>query len=42
MHESPLKRAPGFMVTDQKGRARSLVDFLARGRLLLVFHRGTW
>ena len=42
MHQSTLTRAPGFMVTDQKGRARSLADFLARGRLLLVFHRGTW
>ena len=42
MHQSPLTRAPGFMVTDQKGRARSLAEFLARGRLLLVFHRGTW
>jgi hypothetical protein len=42
MHQSPLSRAPGFMVQDQKGRARSLADFLARGRLLLNFHRGTW
>jgi hypothetical protein len=42
MQASPLTRAPGFMVTDQKGRARSLADFLARGRLLLAFHRGTW
>jgi hypothetical protein len=30
------------MLPDQKGRVRSLVDFLARGRLLLTFHRGTW
>jgi hypothetical protein len=29
------------MLPDQKGRARSLVDFLARGPLLLAFHRGT-
>ena len=42
MHASPLIQAPGFMVQDQKGRARSLVDFLARGRLMLNFHRGTW
>jgi hypothetical protein len=42
MHRSPLQQAPGFLVTDQKGRARSLPDFLARGRLLLAFHRGTW
>lgn len=42
MHTSPLTRAPGFLVSDHKGRARSLVDFLSRGRLLLNFHRGTW
>ena len=42
MRTSTLTRAPGFLVSDQKGRARSLVDFLARGRLLLNFHRGTW
>lgn len=42
MHTSPLTRAPGFAVTDQKGRARTLADCLARGRLLLNFHRGTW
>lgn len=42
MQTSPLTRAPGFLVSDQKGRARALVDFLARGRLLLTFHRGTW
>jgi len=42
MHASPLTRAPGFVLPDQKGRARSLPDFLSRGPLLLVFHRGTW
>ena len=42
MRQSILTQAPGFMVPDQKGRARSLVDFLARGRLMLNFHRGTW
>jgi hypothetical protein len=41
MHPSPLTRAPGFMLPDQKGRARSLVGFLAHGPLLLAFHRGT-
>jgi hypothetical protein len=41
MHTSPLSRAPGFMLPDQKGRARALVDFLSRGPLLLAFHRGT-
>jgi peroxiredoxin len=42
MQVSPLTRAPGFMLVDQKGRVRTLADFLARGRLLLNFHRGTW
>jgi hypothetical protein len=42
MHRSTLTRAPGFLVQDQKGRSRSLAEFLARGRLLLTFHRGTW
>lgn len=42
MHPSPLAVAPGFALTDQKGHVRTLVDLLARGRLLLVFHRGTW
>jgi len=42
MHASPLTRAPGFALPDQKGRVHTLVDFLARGRLLLNFHRGTW
>jgi peroxiredoxin len=42
MHVSPLARAPGFSLVDQKGRVRTLADFLARGRLLLNFHRGTW
>ncbi|HYT73925.1 MAG TPA: hypothetical protein VEL79_04170 [Vicinamibacterales bacterium] len=41
MHVSPLARAPGFMLPDQKGRLRSLVEFLSRGSLLLAFHRGT-
>jgi peroxiredoxin len=41
MHSSPLTRAPGFALPDQKGRARTLVDFLSRGPLLLAFHRGT-
>jgi peroxiredoxin len=41
MHASTLTRAPGFTLLDQKGRARTLVDFLSRGPLLLAFHRGT-
>ena len=42
MHRSPHTGAPGFSLGDQKGRVRTLDDFLARGRLLLNFHRGTW
>jgi hypothetical protein len=42
MRTSPLTRAPGFSLVDQKGHVRTLADFLARGRLLLNFHRGTW
>ena len=42
MHVSPLTRAPGFSLVDQKGRVHTLADYLARGRLLLTFHRGTW
>lgn len=41
MRHSALARAPGFLLPDQKGRLRSLVDFLSRGPLLLAFHRGT-
>lgn len=42
MHSSPLTRAPGFALPDQKGHVHTLADYLARGRLLLAFHRGTW
>ena len=42
MHASPLTQAPGFALPDQKGHVRTLVDLLAHGRVLLVFHRGTW
>jgi peroxiredoxin len=42
MHRSPLARAPEFSLPDQKGRVRTLGDYLSRGRLLLNFHRGTW
>ncbi len=42
MRPSPLTVAPGFALPDQKGRVRTLPDVLAHGRLLLVFHRGTW
>lgn len=42
MHQSNLAEAPGFALPDQKGRVHALADYLARGRLLLTFHRGTW
>jgi peroxiredoxin len=42
MHTSPLTIAPAFALADQKGNVRTLAEFLARGRLLLNFHRGTW
>lgn len=42
MHPSPLVEAPDFALPDQKGRVHALGDYLARGPLLLVFHRGTW
>jgi hypothetical protein len=42
MQKSSLTRAPGFVLPDQKGRMHSLPDFLARGPLLLAFHRGVW
>jgi hypothetical protein len=41
MKASTLARAPGFVLPDQKGRVRSLIEFLSRGPLLLAFHRGT-
>jgi len=34
--------APPFTLPTQKGVQRSLADLLARGPLLLAFHRGTW
>jgi peroxiredoxin len=42
MHASTLTHAPEFSLPDQKGRARTLDELLADGRLLLTFHRGTW
>ena len=41
-HPSPLTTAPPFQLPTQKGEIRSLSDFLATGRVLLAFHRGTW
>jgi peroxiredoxin len=42
MHTSSLTQAPAFGLPDQKGRIRTLAEFLTHGRLLLTFHRGTW
>jgi peroxiredoxin len=39
---SPLTVAPAFELPTQKGDPRRLSDFLARGPVLLAFHRGTW
>ena len=39
---SPLTTAPPFELPTQKGEVRSLTALLAKGRVLLAFHRGTW
>ncbi|MEO8075141.1 MAG: peroxiredoxin family protein [Acidobacteriota bacterium] len=41
-HPSPLIVAPPFELPTQKGELRSLAQFLAKGPVLLAFHRGTW
>jgi len=41
-HPSPLTTAPRFELPNQKGELRSLASYLAKGPLLLAFHRGTW
>jgi hypothetical protein len=35
-------RAPLFSLPNQKGGSVSLADAIARGPVLLGFHRGTW
>ncbi len=35
-------RAPGFSLRNTRGEGRSLEAYLAKGPLLLAFHRGTW
>ena len=42
MKPSPLNEAPPFELPTQKGELRSLAQYLARGPVLLAFHRGTW
>ena len=39
---SPLTTAPAFELPTQKGERRTLAEFLARGPVVLAFHRGTW
>jgi peroxiredoxin len=34
--------APAFALPNNRGVVQSLQDYLARGPVLLVFHRGTW
>ena len=41
-HSSSLKVAPPFELLTPLGEVRTLESFLEKGRLLLVFHRGTW
>jgi peroxiredoxin len=36
------RTAPPFTLRTQKGDVRALADFLAKGPVLLAFHRGTW
>jgi peroxiredoxin len=38
----PGDAAPPFELPTQRGERRSLAGFLARGAVLLGFHRGTW
>ena len=41
-HRSSLTTAPPFELPNQKGELRSLASYLAKGPVLLAFHRGTW
>lgn len=38
----PGDLAPAFTLPTQKGEPRSLAEYLAKGPVLLAFHRGTW
>ena len=35
-------QAPAFELPTQRGQATALAQYLARGPVLLAFHRGTW
>ncbi len=39
---APGDRAPDFTLPSNRGDGQSLAGYLARGPVLLVFHRGTW
>jgi peroxiredoxin len=39
---APGDRAPGFTLPTQRGDTWSLEEALARGPVLVAFHRGTW
>jgi len=39
---TPGAAAPDFSLPTNRGDRRSLADYLARGPVLLAFHRGTW
>lgn len=44
-HSTTLKagaEAPAFTLPTNRGDTRSLASYLARGPVLLAFHRGTW
>ena len=41
-HVSALSVAPSFLLPTDRGGMVSLEALLARGPLLLAFHRGTW
>jgi peroxiredoxin len=38
----PGDTAPDFTLPSNRGDRQSLADYLAKGPVLLVFHRGTW
>jgi len=39
---APGTPAPAFTLPDQKGEPHTLASYLARGPVVLAFHRGTW
>ncbi len=41
-HLAPGDAAPAFTLPDIRGDVRSLAGYLARGPVLLAFHRGIW